>query len=100
MDWAKHRRREAAAKLHLNPNLQSFLPSCAVIEEASHHDDTHAPALRANLKDGEIAFTTPNGRQAALAPSTRRAGALAGTGSGLVAQLRASFGRSPGRGPG
>lgn len=56
MDWAKHRRRKAAAKLHLNLNLQSFLPSCAVIEEASHHDDTRAPALCANLKDGEIAL--------------------------------------------
>ena len=40
MDWAKHRRRKAPAKMHLRLNLQSFLPGFAVIEEASHHDDT------------------------------------------------------------
>ena len=56
MNWAKHRRRKAAAKLHLRLNLQSFLPSCAIIEEASHHDDTRAPALCAHLRDGEIAL--------------------------------------------
>lgn len=49
-------RRKAAAKLHLRLNLQTFLPSCAIIEEASHHDDTRAPALCAHLKDGEIAL--------------------------------------------
>ena len=56
MSWAKHRRRKAAAKLHLRLDLQSFLPGYAIIEEASHHYDTRAPALCANLKDGEIAL--------------------------------------------
>ncbi|MFV0535104.1 MAG: IS4 family transposase [Cumulibacter sp.] len=56
MDWAKHRRRKAAAKLHLRLDLQSFLPGFAVIEEASHHDDTRAPALCAGLQAGEIAL--------------------------------------------
>tara|TARA_B110000902_G_C14234929_1_gene560286 strand:+ start:71 stop:1300 length:1230 start_codon:yes stop_codon:yes gene_type:complete len=56
MSWAKHRRRKAAAKLHLRLNLQSFLPSFAIIEEASHHDDTRAPALCAHLQEGEIAL--------------------------------------------
>jgi hypothetical protein len=37
-------------------NLQSFLPSFALIEEASHHDDTRAPALCAQLQEGEIAL--------------------------------------------
>ena len=55
MDWAKHRRRKAAAKLHLRLNLQSFLSSFAIIEEASHHDDTRAPALCEGLQAGEIA---------------------------------------------
>ena len=32
MDWAKHRHRKAAAKMHLRLNLQSFLPGFAVIE--------------------------------------------------------------------
>ena len=56
MDWAKHRRRKAAAKLHLRLDLQTFLPGYAIIEEASHHDDTRAPTLCANLKSGEIAL--------------------------------------------
>jgi hypothetical protein len=56
MNWAKHRRRKAAAKLHLRLNLQSFLPGFAIIEEASHHDDTRAPELCAGLQEGEIAL--------------------------------------------
>ena len=56
MDWAKHRRQKAAAKCHLRLDLQSFLPAIAIIEEASHHDDTKAPELCAGLKAGEIAL--------------------------------------------
>ena len=55
MDWAKHRRRKAAAKLHLTLNLQTFLPTIAVVEEASHHDSTRARELCIPLKEGEIA---------------------------------------------
>jgi hypothetical protein len=55
MDWAKHRRQKAAAKLHLTLNLQTFLPTIAVVEEASHHDSTRAHVLCAPLKEGEIA---------------------------------------------
>jgi hypothetical protein len=54
MDWAKHRRRKAAAKCHLRLNLQSFLPSCAVIDTAKHHDSKQAWALCAALQDDEI----------------------------------------------
>ncbi len=56
MDWAKQRRRKADAKCHLRLDLQSFLPACAIIEEASHHDDTRAQQLCAALKDCEIAL--------------------------------------------
>jgi len=56
MDWAKHRRRKAAAKCHMRLNLQSFLPSCAVIDTAKHHDSKQAGAVCAALKDGEIAI--------------------------------------------
>jgi len=56
MDWAKHRRRKAAAKLHLRLNLQTFLPSFAVIEEAAHHDSSRMIALCAGLQPGEIAL--------------------------------------------
>jgi hypothetical protein len=55
MDWARHRRRKAAAKLHLCLNLQTFLPSFAVIEEGSHHDSSRMIALCARLAAGEIA---------------------------------------------
>ena len=55
MNWAKHRRRKAAAKLHLRLNLQTFLPGFAVIEEASHHDSSRMSALCAGLQEGEIA---------------------------------------------
>ena len=54
MDWAKHRRRKAAAKCHLRLNLQSFLPRCAVIDTAKHHDAKRAWELCAGLQDGEI----------------------------------------------
>jgi hypothetical protein len=55
MPWAKHRRRKAAAKLHLRLNLQSFLPAFALVEEACHHDDVRARALCAGLAEGEVA---------------------------------------------
>ena len=55
MDWAKHRRRKAAAKLHLRLNLDSFLPAFAVVDSARGHDSTKAHELCAGLKAGEIA---------------------------------------------
>ena len=55
IDWAKHRRRKAAAKCHLRLNLQSFLPQCAIIDTAKHHDSTKAKDLCAGLESGEIA---------------------------------------------
>ena len=55
IDWAKHRRRKAAAKCHMQLNLQTFLPQFAIIKEASTHDSTEACRLCLNLKSGEIA---------------------------------------------
>ena len=54
IDWAKHRRRKAAAKCHLRLNLHSFLPSCAIIDTAKHHDSKQSWAVCAELKEGEI----------------------------------------------
>ena len=54
LDWAKHRRRKAAAKCHLRLNLQSFLPECAVIDTAKFHDASKARDVCSGLKDGEI----------------------------------------------
>ena len=55
MDWARHRRRKAAAKLHLRLNLQSFLPAFAIVDTAAQHDNTRARELCAGLREGEIA---------------------------------------------
>ncbi len=54
MPWAKHRRRKAAAKLHVRLNLQSLLPQCAVIRTAAEHDNTRAVEVCASLEAGEI----------------------------------------------
>ena len=54
MDWAKHRRRKAAAKCHLRLNLQSFLPVCAIIDTAKEHDARQAQHVCAGLAAGEI----------------------------------------------
>jgi hypothetical protein len=54
MDWAKHRRRKAAAKCHLRLDLQSFLPSFAVVGKASEADNRRARELCAGIQPGEI----------------------------------------------
>jgi hypothetical protein len=53
--WAEHRRRKAAAKLHLRLDLQSFLPGYAIVDKAKGHDNQKAQALCWGLKAGEIA---------------------------------------------
>ena len=54
MDWAKHRRRKAAAKTHLRLNLQSLLPQCVIVDTAREHDNRRARELCAALQPGEI----------------------------------------------
>ena len=54
MDWAKHRRRKAAAKTHLRLNLQSLLPPFVIIDTAAEHDNRRARELCAGVKSGEI----------------------------------------------
>jgi hypothetical protein len=54
MGWAKHRRRKAAAKLHLRLSLNSFLPTFAIVNTASEHDITRAREVCAGLHDGEV----------------------------------------------
>jgi len=54
MDWAKHRRRKAAAKCHLRLDLQSFLPRFALVDTAQHNDAKRARELCAGIKAGEI----------------------------------------------
>ena len=54
IDWARHRRRKAAAKLHMNLDLGAKMPSFAIVESAAHHDSVRAGEVTANLSDGDI----------------------------------------------
>jgi len=54
MSWAKHRRRKAAAKLHVRLNLQSLLPQYGLVKTAAEHDNTRAIEVCAQLREGEI----------------------------------------------
>lgn len=54
MDWAKHRRRKAAAKCHMRLDLQSFLPSFVLIDTARHNDAKRAREVCAAVQAGEI----------------------------------------------
>jgi len=54
LDWARHRRRKAAAKCHLRMHLQSMLPRFAIIGSAKDNDNVPAHELCAGIRDGEI----------------------------------------------
>jgi hypothetical protein len=54
LDWARHRRRKAAAKCHLRLDLQSFLPRFAIVDTARHNDARRARELCAGIRAGEI----------------------------------------------
>ncbi len=54
MNWAKHRRRKAAAKCHMLLDAQTFLPRFAVIKTAKSSDAVMARILCNPLRDGEI----------------------------------------------
>ncbi len=54
MDWAKHRRRKAAAKCHLRLDLRSFPPRFAIVDAAAHNDDKRARELCTGIRPGEI----------------------------------------------
>ena len=54
LDWAKHRRRKAAAKCHLRLDLQSLLPRFAIVDTAGDHDNARAYELCAGIRPGEI----------------------------------------------
>jgi hypothetical protein len=54
IDWAKHRKRKAAAKCHMRLDLQSFLPRFAIVDSAKHSDPAKAYDLCSDIKEGEI----------------------------------------------
>lgn len=54
MDWARHRRRKTAAKMHLRLDLHGFRPSFAIVATAGQHDNRRARELCTGLPAGEI----------------------------------------------
>jgi len=54
IDWARHRRKKAAAKMHLRLNLSSFLPAFAIVDTAKLTDPKAAWAVCAGVGRGEI----------------------------------------------
>jgi len=54
LDWAKHRRRKAAAKMPC-PAQSPILPArCAIVDTAAEHDSVRARELCAHVQAGEI----------------------------------------------
>jgi hypothetical protein len=54
LDWAKHRRRKAAAKMHLRLDLHSFLPKFVLVKSAGTNDLFESYEVCADVKAGEI----------------------------------------------
>jgi hypothetical protein len=54
MDWTKHRRRKAAAKMHLRLDLRSFLPSFVLVKAASSNDAKEARTVCSGIRAREI----------------------------------------------
>jgi DDE family transposase/uncharacterized protein DUF4372 len=54
LDWAKHRRRKAAAKCHLRLDLRSQLPRFAIIASAGENDARRAREMCAGIRPGEV----------------------------------------------
>ena len=54
IDWARHRRKKAAAKTHMTLNVGNMLPSFACVDDAAHHDSRYMDVLCAALKDGDV----------------------------------------------
>jgi len=54
LDWARHRRRKAAAKMHLRLDLHSFLPEYVLVRSAATNDLAESYELCAGVRAGEI----------------------------------------------
>ena len=54
MDWAKHTKQKAAAKMHLDLDLRSFLPNFAIVNRAKDSDPKMAWKLCDPIRAGEI----------------------------------------------
>ena len=55
MDWAKHRRRKAAAKLHVRLDIASFLPLRVISAPGKPQDCNFMVELCADMQEGDVA---------------------------------------------
>ncbi len=60
IDWAQHRRRKAAAKLHVRLDLHSLLPRFVLVESAKAADSIRAAEVCAGVKPCEIVIRPTN----------------------------------------
>jgi hypothetical protein len=54
LDWARHRRRKPAAKMHLRLGLNAFLPTFAIVDTAGEHDNKRAREVCDGLEESEV----------------------------------------------
>ena len=54
IDWAKHRQRKAAVKVHMVANVANRLPHFCVFGKAKDHDSKMEDELFSSLKEGDI----------------------------------------------
>lgn len=54
VDWARHKRSKAGAKVHMRLDLKSFLPAFAIVDTARPNDNARAREMCADLKRSEI----------------------------------------------
>lgn len=54
VDWARHKRSKAGAKVHMRLDLQSFLPRFAIVDTARPNDAKYARVMCAAVRRGEI----------------------------------------------
>ena len=59
IDWAKHRQRKAAVKVHMVANVANRLPHFCVFGKANDHDSKKEDELFSSLKAGGIASGMP-----------------------------------------
>ena len=56
MDWAQHRRKKAAAKVHVCLDVLTFTPSMVIVEPGNRHDANYMVSLCKGMKAGDIAI--------------------------------------------
>ena len=59
IDWAKHRQRKAAVKVHMVANVANRLPHFCVFGKVKDHDSKKEDELFSSLKEGDIASGMP-----------------------------------------